>query len=136
MVNNMVVLPPEVKDVILKQKPLPIATADNAGNPNVVFIGMWKFIDDETIMIVDNFFKKTAENLKANPKMTLVAYDGESKKSYKVKGSIDYLEQGDKFEEAKAIAESKKMPGKAAVIFHIEEVYNVMYGPNAGERIV
>lgn len=136
MVNNMVVLPPEVKDVILKQKPLPIATADNEGNPNVVFIGMWKFIDDETIMIVDNFFKKTAENLKANPKMTLVAYDGESKKSYKVKGSIDYLEQGDKFEEAKAIAESKKMPGKAAVIFHIEEVYNVMYGPNAGERIV
>jgi hypothetical protein len=136
MVNNMVVLPPEVKDVILKQKPLPIATADNEGNPNVVFIGMWKFIDDETIMIVDNFFKKTAENLKANPKMTLVAYDGESKKSYKVKGSIDYLEQGDKFEEAKAIAESKKMPGKAAVIFHIEEVYNSMYGPNAGERIV
>jgi len=47
----MVVLPPEVKDVILKQKPLPIATADNAGNPNVVFIGMWKFIDDESIIV-------------------------------------------------------------------------------------
>jgi predicted pyridoxine 5'-phosphate oxidase superfamily flavin-nucleotide-binding protein len=135
-VNNMVALPPEVKEVIQNQKPLPIATADSAGKPNVVFIGMWKFIDDETIMIVDNFLKKTAANLKVNPKVALVAYDSESKKSYQVKGSIDYLEKGDEFDQASALAQSKKMPGKAAVIFHVEEVYNAMYGPDAGERII
>lgn len=135
MVNNMVKLTPEVKDVIAKQKPLPIATADSAGKPNVVFVGMWKFIDDETIMIVDNFFKKTAANLKANPVMSIVAYDGESKKSYQIKGSVDYTDKGEQYDVAKSMAESKKLPGKGVVVFHIEEVYDAVYGPNAGERI-
>ena len=135
MVNNMVKLTPEVKEVIQNQKPLPIATADKNGKPNVIFVGMWKFIDDETIMIVDNFLKKTANNLKENPKLSIVGYDGESKKSYQVKGSVDYLEKGDRFEEAKSLAESKKLPGKAVVIFHIEEVYDSIYGQHAGEQI-
>lgn len=135
MVNNMVKLTPEVQEVIKKQKPLPIATADDNGRPNVVFVGMWKFIDDETIMIVDNFFKKTAANLKMNPKLALVAYDSESKKSFQVKGSVEYIEKGDKYKEAKSLAEAKKMPGKAAVIFHAEEVFNSVWGPNAGEKI-
>ena len=135
MVNNMVKLSPEIKEVILKQKPLPIATADSSGKPNVVFVGMWKFIDDETIMIVDNFLKKTADNLKANPKLSIVAYDAESSQSYQVKGSVDYLEKGERYDEAKSLAASKKLPGKGVVIFHVEEVYNAVYGPNAGEKI-
>ncbi|MCL7414608.1 MAG: pyridoxamine 5'-phosphate oxidase family protein [ANME-2 cluster archaeon] len=131
----MVKLSPDVKEVIQKQKPLPIATADSTGKPNVVFVGTWKFIDDETIMIVDNFFKKTAVNLKANPRLSIVAYDSESKQSYQVKGSVDYLDEGDRFDEAKAIAQAKNLPGKAVVIFHIEEVYDAVYGKHAGEQI-
>ncbi len=131
----MVKLTPEVREVIQNQKPLPIATADKNGKPNVIFVGMWKFIDDETIMIVDNFFKKTANNLKDNPKLSMVGFDSESQKSYQVKGSVDYLEKGDHFEEAKGLAKSKKLPGKAVVIFHIEEVYDSKYGPHAGEQI-
>ncbi|MCL7476116.1 MAG: pyridoxamine 5'-phosphate oxidase family protein [Methanosarcinales archaeon] len=131
----MVKLSTEVKEVIQKQKPLPIATADKTGKPNVIFVGMWKFIDDETIMIVDNFLKKTADNLKANPKLSLVAYDAESKKSYQVKGSVDYLEKGAMYDEAQAMALSKKLPGKAVLIFHVEEVYDSVYGPNAGKKI-
>ena len=135
MVNNMVKLTPEVREVIQNQKPLPVATADKNGNPNVIFVGMWKFIDDETIMIVDNFLKKTAKNLKENPKLSIVGYNSESKKSYQVKGSVDYLDKGDRFEEAKRLAESNKLPGKAVVIFHIEEIYDSIYGPNAGKQI-
>ena len=131
----MVKLPPQVKDVISKQVPLPIATADDTGKPNVVFVTMWKFIDDETLMIVDNFLNKTLANIKMNPRMALVAYDSESKKSYQVKGSIDYQVQGDNYNQAKAMAESKKVPGKAAVIFNIEEVYEALYGPDAGKKI-
>jgi len=135
MVNIMVKLTPEVREVIQNQKPLPIATADKNGKPNVIFVGMWKFIDDETIMIVDNFLNKTANNIKENPKLSMVGYDGESKKSYQIKGSVDYLEKGDHFEEAKSLAESNKLPGKAVVIFHIEEVYDSIYGQHAGEQI-
>jgi len=36
----MVKMPPEIKDIVAKQKPLPIATADKSGKPNVVFVTM------------------------------------------------------------------------------------------------
>jgi len=131
----MVKMPPEIRDVVAKQKPLPIATADKSGKPNVVFVTMWKLLDDETIMIVDNFFNKTRKNLEANPNMAIVAYDGEVKKSYQIKGTVDIETKGDRFAGAKEMADSKKLPGKAAVIFHVKEIYDATYGPSAGKKL-
>lgn len=131
----MVKMPPEIKDVISKQKPLPIATADKSGKPNVVFVTMWKIIDDETLLFVDNFFNKTRKNLEANPNMAIVAYDSESKKSYQIKGTVDIETRGDKFTNAKEMADSKKLPGRAAVVFHVKEIYDAIYGPNAGKKL-
>ncbi|MFZ2376736.1 MAG: pyridoxamine 5'-phosphate oxidase family protein, partial [Methanothrix sp.] len=59
----MVKMPADVKETLEKQKPVPIATASRSGIPNVVFVGLLKIIDDETLMIADNFFYKTAQNL-------------------------------------------------------------------------
>ncbi len=131
----MVKMPPEIKDVVAKQKPLPIATADKSGKPNVVFVTMWKIIDDETIMIVDNFLNKTKKNIEVNPSMAIVAYDGDSKKSYQLKGTIDIETRGTRFSSAKEMADTKKLPGKAAVVFHIKEIYDATYGPRAGEKL-
>lgn len=132
----MVKMPPEIKDVVSKQKPLPIATADKSGKPNVVFVTMWKIIDDETLLFVDNFFNKTRKNLEANPNMAIVAYDSESKKSYQIKGTVDIETRGDRFTNAKEMADTKKLPGRAAVVFHVKEIYDAIYGPNAGKKLV
>ncbi len=131
----MVKMPPEIKDVVAKQKPLPIATADKSGKPNVVFVTMWKILDDETILFVDNFFKKTRKNIEANPNMAIVAYDSDAKKSYQVKGTVDIETKGNRFSTAKEMADSKKLPGKAAVVFHVKEIYDATYGPRAGEKL-
>jgi predicted pyridoxine 5'-phosphate oxidase superfamily flavin-nucleotide-binding protein len=131
----MVKMPPEIKDVVAKQKPLPIATADKSGKPNVVFVTMWKIIDDETLLFVDNFFNKTRKNLEANPNMAVVAYDSESKKSYQIKGTVDIETRGDRFTNAKEMADTKKLPGRAAVVFHVKEIYDAIYGPNAGKKL-
>ncbi|KCZ73449.1 pyridoxamine 5'-phosphate oxidase-related, FMN binding [Candidatus Methanoperedens nitroreducens] len=131
----MVKMPPEIRDVVEKQKPLPIATADKGGVPNVVFVTMWKILDDENIMFVDNFFNKTRKNIEANPNMAIVAYDGDAKKSYQIKGTVDIEEKGDLFSTARAMADSKKLPGKAAFIFHVKEIYDATYGPNAGKKL-
>lgn len=132
----MVKMPPEIREVVEKQKPLPIATADKSGKPNVVFVTMWKVLDDETILIVDNFLNKTKKNIEANPNMAIVAYDSESKKSYQVKGTIKVETSGDRYKAAKEMADSKKLPGKSAYVFQVKEIYNAIYGPKAGERIV
>lgn len=133
----MVKMPPEVQETINKQSPVPFATADADGNPNVVFVTFLKIVDDETIHIADNFFNKTAANLKANPRVSIVGYDSESKKSFQVKGSVDIVTEGPVYEDVKAWvhAKSKALPMKAAVVMHVEEIYNAMYGPDAGKRI-
>ena len=46
----MVKMPADVKETLEKQKPVPIATASKSGVPNVVFVGLLKIIDDETLM--------------------------------------------------------------------------------------
>jgi len=47
---------------------------------------MWKILDDETILFVNNAYNKTEKNIEANPNVAIVAYDSEVKKSYQVKG--------------------------------------------------
>jgi len=131
----MVKMSPEIKDIVAKQKPLPIATSDKTGKPNVIFVTMWKILDDETLLFVDNFFNKTRKNLEVNPNMALVVYDGDAKKSFQLKGTVDIENKGDKYIRAKEMADSKKLPGKAAVVFHVKEIYDATYGPNAGKKI-
>jgi predicted pyridoxine 5'-phosphate oxidase superfamily flavin-nucleotide-binding protein len=134
----MVKMPAEVKETLEKQKPLPIATASKAGVPNVVFIGMWKIVDDETIMIADNFFYKTAQNLEENPKISLLCYNSENKKSFQIKGSASVIKEGEKFEQMRKWVQgvNVKLPAKSCVMVKVEEIYNAMWGPAAGKKIV
>ncbi len=132
----MVKMPSEVKDVVAKQKPLPIATSDKNGKPNVVFVTMWKILDDETVLIVDNFMKKTRTNLEENPNLAIVAYDSEIKRSFQLKGTVDLETRGDRYAIAEEMARAKNRPARVAVVFHVKEIYDATAGPNAGKRII
>ncbi|MHC1571902.1 MAG: pyridoxamine 5'-phosphate oxidase family protein [Methanosarcinales archaeon] len=133
----MVKVPVEVKEVLSNQKILPVATASSEGVPNVIFVAIWKFIDDETLLLVDNFFKKTRKNLEENPSVAIVGFDGEMPnfRSYQVKGRAEITTSGDHFDEASEMSRSKELQAKAAVIVHIEEIYNAAPGPDAGAQI-
>ena len=52
------------------------------------------------------------------------------------KHNIDIETAGKRFEEAREMAKSRNHPGKAAIILHVEEIYNSKSGPSAGERIL
>jgi len=131
----MVKMPSEVKDVVAKQKPLPIATSDKNGKPNVVFVTMWKILDDEIILIVDNFMKKTRVNLEENPNMAIVAYDSDIKRSFQLKGIVDLETRGDRYAIAEEMARAKNRPAKVAVVFHVKEIFDATAGPNAGKKL-
>ncbi len=132
----MVKMPSEVKDVVSKQKPLPIATSDKNGKPNVVFVTMWKILDDETILIVDNFMKKTRVNLEENPNMAIVAYDSDINRSFQLKGTVDLETRGDRYAIAEEMARAKNRPAKVAIVFQVKEIYDATAGPNAGKKLV
>ncbi len=134
----MVKMPADVRETLEKQKPAPIATADADGTPNVVYVGFLKVLDDETIMIADNFFYKTAANLEANPKISILCYDTETKKSFQVKGRTEVYKEGPKYEEMTkwVLGVNNKLPAKSAVIVKVEAVYNAMWGPAAGKKVI
>lgn len=134
----MVKMPLEVRETLEKQKPVPIATASKSGVPNVIFVGLLKIVDDETLMIADNFFYKTAANLKENPKVSILCYSSETKKSFQIKGRAE-VHVKDKVHDEMIMwvhGINNKLPAKSAVIVKIEEIYNAMWGPAAGKQIV
>lgn len=133
----MVKMPPDVRQTLEKQKPVPIATASKDGTPNVVFVGLLKILDDENLMLVDNFFNKTAANLAENPKISILCYNGETKKSFQIKGSVGVCKEGGSFDEMKKWVQgvNPKLPAKACVMVKIDEIYNAMWGPEAGKKI-
>jgi hypothetical protein len=134
----MVKMPPDVRATLEKQKPAPVATADGEGTPNVVYVGFLKVLDDETILIGDNFFYKTAANLAENPKVSILCYDTETKKSFQIKGTATVHKEGKHFDEMTkwVLAVNNKLPAKAAVVVKVEEVFNAMWGPTAGKKVV
>jgi len=99
----MVKMPAEVRETLEKQKPVPIATASKSGVPNVVFVGLLKIIDDETLMIADNFFNKTAANLMDNPKISILCYSSDTKKSFQIKGNVTLCKEGENFNQMKKV---------------------------------
>ncbi len=133
----MVKMPAEVRETLEKQKPVPIATASKSGVPNVVFVGLLKIVDDETLMIADNFFYKTAQNLAENPRISVLCYNGETKKSFQIKGNATVYKQGVDYEAMKTWVHgvNNKLPAKACVMVKITEIYNAMWGPAAGKQI-
>ena len=134
----MVKMTAEMKETIEKQNPVPVATASADGVPNVALVGLLKILDDETILLADNFFNKTEANIKENPKIALVVYDNQSKKAYQMKGSLEILTSGTIYDDMVEWVHSKNanLPAKAAVVMHVEEVFNTMSGKHAGEKIL
>lgn len=130
------VMTQEMMDAVEKDNVVFLATATKEGIPNVVPIGFARPIDEKTIMIVDNYMNKTAENLKNNPKASLVPRDA-SKCPFQFKGTVELLTEGKLFDDAVDWATSvmSKLAPKAAVILNVEEIYSVQPGPDAGSKV-
>lgn len=122
----------EVSDVVL-------ITGREDGQPNGCIVGMKAVIDDETIYLSDQFFKKTLDNVLANPKVSVLFWSGIE--AYELYGTARYVNEGDDFLEQKAWVdaafESKGMPmrAKGGCFVHVEEVYSSTPGPTAGEKL-
>ncbi|WP_353852641.1 pyridoxamine 5'-phosphate oxidase family protein [Dehalobacter restrictus] len=127
----------EIQGIFSKQDVFPVATVALDGTPNVVPMSFVKVLDEESLLIVDNFMNKTRKNLEANPVMAVSIWDLQSGKSYQIKGTTNFVDSGKIFDDAKAWV-AEKMPvlqPKAAVILKVEKIYNCSPGPNIGQEV-
>lgn len=115
-------LPEAVKKAITKQDIFSMATSNQDCMPNVVYIKHLKIIDDQTILIADNYFNKTRDNILGNGKVAFAVLDDE-KGSFQVKGTAERLTEGPMFDEVQKWVPDR-LPRVAAVVMHVEDIYN------------
>lgn len=132
----MVKVTEEIKESLKCTKIAYLATAAKDGVPNVVPIAMFKFLDDETLLISDQYFSKTFNNLKDNPKIALTWW-GE-KGGFQMKADITIHTDDEIFRQnvkwVNDIRDSLKP--KSAIVGKITAVYIVKSGPDAGKKIL
>ena len=132
----MVKVTEEIKESLKATKIAYLSTASKDGTPNVIPIGAFKFLDDETLLISDQFFSKTLKNLRENPKIAL-AWWGE-KGGFQVKADITIHTEGEIFRQNVEWVRSIKetLRPKSAIVGKITSVYLIKGGPDAGKKIL
>lgn len=126
----------EIKESLKGTKIAFLATASKDGTPNVVPIAALKFLDDETLLISDQYFGKTLKNLLENPKIALTWWG--DKGGFQIKADIAIHTDGEIFRQNVEWVHSIKetLNPKSAIVGKITAVYIVKSGPDAGKKIV
>ena len=135
----MTAMPEEVQKLFKQVKDVVFCTASPDAQPNACIVGMKALIDDETVYLSDQFFKKTLANLQQNDKVAVVFWEGTE--AYELRGTARYVNEGEEFEAQKAWVdaafESMGMPIKAkgGCFVSVESVFTSSPGPTAGDKI-
>ncbi len=135
----MAKMPKECQDLINNVYAAAFSTCVD-GNPNVVPVSMKQVIDSETVMVSDQYMNKTLANLKENPRAAISVWNDEG--GYQVKGSVEYVTAGPRYETVAAQVHEILMnmgydfTSKGVCYLHVEEVYSVTPGENAGKSVV
>ena len=135
----MAKIPQEAQELFAKVSAVVFCTARADGQPNASIVAMKKVIDDETVYLSDQFFKKTLANIQENPKVSVIWWGDEG--AYELYGTARYVNEGPEFEEqaawVNAAFEQMGMPikSKGGVYVDVEAVYSSSPGPSAGEQI-
>ncbi|MCA1969638.1 MAG: pyridoxamine 5'-phosphate oxidase family protein, partial [Rhizobium sp.] len=76
-----------------------IATADADGLPNISYLSHVAIVDDEHVALSNQFFAKTAANIRLNPQATLLAVDGHNGAQFRLDLRFAYsMESGALFD--------------------------------------
>ncbi|MCK5768613.1 MAG: pyridoxamine 5'-phosphate oxidase family protein [Candidatus Atribacteria bacterium] len=130
-------IPQNIQEIFKEDSAVAFGTATLDGNPNINMVGSKKIQDDETIILADNYFNKTLANIRKNNKGTLLTKRAKDKLWYQLKGTYEYISEGPEYEELKQWVKSVKetLPAKGMIVFKVNEIYNCISGPNAGNPI-
>lgn len=135
----MAVMSAEVQELFKSVKNVAFSTATPDAQPNTCIVAMKAILDDETVYLSDQFFKKTLANLQANPKVAIAFWEGNN--AFVLHGTATYVNEGELFESQKAWVDAafEKMglpiKAKGGCVVKVEAVYTSAPGPTAGDQI-
>ncbi|MDO4502735.1 MAG: pyridoxamine 5'-phosphate oxidase family protein, partial [Coriobacteriia bacterium] len=128
----MAVMSAEVQELFKSVHDVVLTTASADGQPNSCVVGMKAVIDDETVYLSDQFFKKTLANIQENQKVAVLFWHDHD--AYQLHGTVRYVNEGPEFEEqsvwVRAAFEKLGLPiqPKGGCFMTVEAVYQVAPG--------
>lgn len=120
---------------LLKASMWDLATCANGG-PNVVPVAFKDVTADGKLVVGDVFLDATLKNLAADGgKIAISIYDAKSLEGYQIKGTAEYVTEGDTFKTFKTMVEQMFNGGataKGALIITPEKI--IVTTPGAGNK--
>ena len=104
-----------------REGPIILSTVDVNGNPNAIYATCVSKFSEDIIVVANNFFSKTLENILSGSKGSILFITKEST-SYQIKGNFEYHKEGVIFDDMKKW-NPENLPGHAAAALKVEEVY-------------
>ncbi len=137
MGDNMAGLDEKTAEFIKKHSAF-VATTSEDGTPNFVCKCSIQVLYDEHLVYSDLLPAKTTENLKKNPRIAVAFVDTKSFKGVQIKGTAELIDSGDLYERMVKFIEKLPMDlpkPRYAVKIHIEGIYDLTPGKNAGKKV-
>lgn len=105
-----------------REGPIILTTVNNEGVPNAIYASCVSMYDDEILIVADNYFNKTKENI-LNECKAAVLFMNKDQESFQIKGDIGYFIEGKYYEDMKGWNPSRH-PGHAAAVISIKKVFS------------
>ena len=122
---------------LLKASMWDLATCAD-GEPNVVPVAFKDVADDGKLLVGDVFLETTLNNIKANGgRITISVYDAQNLEGYQIKGTAEYVTEGQVVDTFKAMVEKMfngAATAKGALIITPEKV--IVTTPGADNKKV
>lgn len=116
-------MPNEVIEAWMEREgPIVLTTVNDDGVTNAIYATCVRLYDSETLIVADNYFQKTKDNILSNIYASILFMSKEGK-SYQVKGEIHYFTEGKYFEDMKGWNPTKH-PGHAAAVLKVKQVFS------------
>ncbi len=102
--------------------PVILATVDQNGRPNAIYVTCVGKFGNDTLVVADNFFDKTKRNI-IQGSQGAILFMTKDNQAFQVKGRIVYHRSGTIYEDMKKWNPSQH-PGHAAAALTVDEVYS------------
>ncbi|NBC84002.1 MAG: pyridoxamine 5'-phosphate oxidase family protein [Bacteroidetes bacterium] len=106
-----------------KQDAVVLTTISAIGIPNSIYVTQVALFDDNKVLIANNKFKKTLENIEVCKEAT-VLFITKKTKSYQLKGSVSYKTEGEEFNDMKKWNRAD-LPGYGVAIVDVQEIFSM-----------
>jgi predicted pyridoxine 5'-phosphate oxidase superfamily flavin-nucleotide-binding protein len=110
---------------MIEKNALGFATVDKKECPHNIAVAFVKVIDNNKLLISDNYLNETTKNIKENPNVALVVWNKNWMKNcvgYELAGNAEYFTKGIYLEMMKKIPENKGEPCKGAIVVTLNKI--------------